>query len=150
MREQLRNIETLQDDGELFVFRTVRDGEPLLVVRPVLSLSTVKSAAENLLVIVDDLLDFDKIEAGKIELAAERFSLRKAVRDCVRALALRAHRKGLDLIYDVSLDVPDKSSVTRLGAPQTANSAFRASSLRSSGWRSHCMRAEENTEVEHT
>jgi hypothetical protein len=34
MREPLPNIETLQDDGELFVFRTVRDGEPLLVVRP--------------------------------------------------------------------------------------------------------------------
>src|SRR5258705_11690905 len=34
MRDPLPNIETLQDDGELFVFRTVRDGEPLLVVRP--------------------------------------------------------------------------------------------------------------------
>ncbi len=34
MREPLPNIETLQDEGELFVFRTVREGQPLLVVRP--------------------------------------------------------------------------------------------------------------------
>src|SRR4029077_13539295 len=72
-----------------------------------LSLSTVKSAAENLLVIIDDLLDFAKIEAGKVELAKEPFSLRQVVRDCVRALAARAHRKGLDLICDVAAEVPD-------------------------------------------
>jgi len=72
-----------------------------------LSLSTVKSAAENLLVIIDDLLDFAKIEAGKVELAKEPFSLRQVVRDCVRALAVRAHRKGLDLICDVAAEVPD-------------------------------------------
>src|SRR6185369_5165852 len=71
-----------------------------------LSLSTVKSAAENLLVIIDDLLDFAKIEAGKVDLAHEAFSLRQVVRDCVRALAVRAHRKGLDLICDVAADVP--------------------------------------------
>jgi PAS domain S-box-containing protein len=73
-----------------------------------LSLSTVKSAAENLLVIIDDLLDFAKIEAGKVELANEPFSLRAVVRDCVRVLAVRAHRKGLDVICDVAADVPDQ------------------------------------------
>jgi PAS domain S-box-containing protein len=73
-----------------------------------LSLSTVKSAAENLLVIIDDLLDFAKIEAGKVELANEPFSLREVVRDCVRVLAVRAHRKGLDVICDVAADVPDQ------------------------------------------
>jgi len=73
-----------------------------------LSLSTVKSAAENLLVIIDDLLDFAKIEAGKVELANEPFSLRAVVRDCVRALAVRAHRKGVDLLCDVATEVPDQ------------------------------------------
>src|SRR5262249_25521539 len=56
-----------------------------------LELSTVKSAAQNLLVIVDDLLDFAKIEAGRVELAREAFSLREIVRDCVRVLAVGAH-----------------------------------------------------------
>ncbi|HWC74883.1 MAG TPA: response regulator [Gemmatimonadales bacterium] len=73
-----------------------------------LALTTVKSAAENLLVIIDDLLDSAKIEAGKVELANEPFSLREVVRDSVRALAVRAHRKGLDLICDVAAEVPDQ------------------------------------------
>jgi PAS domain S-box-containing protein len=70
-------------------------------------LKTVKSAADNLLGIINDLLDFSKIEAGKLELDPAEFSLRSAVGDTLRALAVRAHNKGLELIYDVHADVPD-------------------------------------------
>ena len=71
------------------------------------SLWTVKSAANNLLGIINDLLDFSKIEAGKLELVPADFSLRGAVGDTLRALAVRAHKKGLELIYHVQPDVPD-------------------------------------------
>jgi signal transduction histidine kinase/CheY-like chemotaxis protein len=71
------------------------------------SLLTVKSAADSLLVLINDLLDFSKIEAGRFELQAEEFSLRTALRDTVRALAIRAHRKGLDLKSLVHWNVPD-------------------------------------------
>jgi PAS domain S-box-containing protein len=71
------------------------------------SLKTVKSAAESLLGIINDLLDFSKIEAGKLELVPADFSLRAAVGDTLRALAVRAHKKGLELIYQVHPDVPD-------------------------------------------
>jgi two-component system sensor histidine kinase/response regulator len=71
------------------------------------SLKTVKSAADSLLGIINDLLDFSKIEAGKLELAPTDFSLRRAVADTLRALAVRAHKKGLELIYQVQPDVPD-------------------------------------------
>src|SRR5204863_747903 len=71
------------------------------------SLKTVKSAADSLLGIINDLLDFSKIEAGKLELVPADFSLREAVGDTLRALAVRAHRKGLELIYHVQPDVPD-------------------------------------------
>src|SRR2546430_9191850 len=71
------------------------------------SLKTVKSAADNLLGILNDLLDFSKIEAGKLELDPTDFSLRAALADTVRALAMRAHKKGLELIYHVQPDVPD-------------------------------------------
>jgi PAS domain S-box-containing protein len=71
------------------------------------SLKTVKSAADNLLGIINDLLDFSKIEAGKLELVPADFSLRGAVGDTLRALAARAHKKGLELIYQVQPDVPD-------------------------------------------
>ena len=70
-------------------------------------LKTVKSAADNLLSIINDLLDFSKIEAGKLELDPGDFSLRAAVGDTLRALAVRAHKKGLELIYQVQPEVPD-------------------------------------------
>jgi PAS domain S-box-containing protein len=70
-------------------------------------LRTVRSAADNLLGIINDLLDFSKIEAGKLELAPADFSLRAAVGDTLRALAVRAHKKGLELIYDVQPEAPD-------------------------------------------
>jgi PAS domain S-box-containing protein len=71
------------------------------------SLKTVKSAADNLLGILNDLLDFSKIEAGKLELEPADFSLRPALRDTVRAMATRAHQKGVELVSDVRPDVPD-------------------------------------------
>jgi two-component system sensor histidine kinase/response regulator len=70
-------------------------------------LKTVKSAADNLLGIINDLLDFSKIEAGKLALDLADFSLRAALGDTLRALAVRAHRKGLELASDVVPDVPD-------------------------------------------
>src|SRR5262249_21346784 len=70
-------------------------------------LKTVKSAADNLLVIINDLLDFAKIEPGKMELDPADFALRTAMGDTMRALAVRAHKKGLELIYQVQPDVPD-------------------------------------------
>ena len=71
------------------------------------SLQTVKAAADNLLGILNDLLDFAKIEAGKLELDRADFSLRAVVGDTLRALAVRAHKKGLELIYLAQSDVPD-------------------------------------------
>ena len=71
------------------------------------SLRTVKSAADSLLSIINDLLDFAKIEAGKLELAPVDFSLRAAVGDSLRALAVRAHTKGLELACNIQPDVPD-------------------------------------------
>jgi len=70
-------------------------------------LRTVKTAADNLLGIINDLLDFSKIEAGKLELDSADFSLRAALGDTLRALAVRAHRKGLELVCHVQPDVPD-------------------------------------------
>jgi two-component system sensor histidine kinase/response regulator len=70
-------------------------------------LNTVKSAADNLLGIINDLLDFSKIESGKLMLDLCDYSLRTVVGDTLRALAVRAHRKGLELVCNVQPDVPD-------------------------------------------
>jgi CheY-like chemotaxis protein len=56
---------------------------------------------------IDDLLDFAKIEAGKLALDVADFSLRGVLGDTLRALAVRAHAKGLELIYHVESEAPD-------------------------------------------
>ena len=71
------------------------------------NLKTVKSAADNLLGILNDLLDFSKIEAGKIELDPADFSLRSTLDGTLRTLAMRAHRKGLELVCQVQRELPD-------------------------------------------
>ena len=70
-------------------------------------IETVKASAEALLLIINDILDFSKIEAGKLELDPTPFSLRDGLADLLKQLALRAHKKGLELICDVHPDVPD-------------------------------------------
>ena len=71
------------------------------------SLETVRASAESLLDILNDILDFSKVESGKLELEAESFSVRDAVSDAVRPLALSADRKRLELVTDVHANVPD-------------------------------------------
>src|SRR5262245_58048383 len=70
-------------------------------------LTVVRSSAEALLLVIDDLLDFSRVEAGKLELDRAPFSLRAVVNDTLRSFALRAHRKGLELVGRIHPDVPD-------------------------------------------
>ncbi len=69
-------------------------------------LDTVRSSAEALLTIINDVLDFSKMEAGKLELEATEFDIRDTVGLVLKALALRAHQKDLELACDIASDVP--------------------------------------------
>ncbi|WP_407280086.1 response regulator [Aromatoleum evansii] len=71
-------------------------------------LETVKSSADALLTIIDDVLDLSKIEAGRLELESVVFSLRNVLGDTMRGLAVSAHRKGLEVLLDVAPDLPDR------------------------------------------
>jgi PAS domain S-box-containing protein len=64
-------------------------------------------SADNLLFIVDDILDFSRIEAGKLHLDPIAFRLRGVLRDTLQAQALRAQDKGLALAWHVHADVPE-------------------------------------------
>ena len=70
-------------------------------------LRMVKSSAEALLTVINDILDFSKIEAGRLELNPAEFDLRRMVGEAMKALALRAHQKNLELICDLRPEVPD-------------------------------------------
>jgi len=71
-------------------------------------LELVKSSAEALLSLVNDVLDFSKYEAGKLGLDCVEFSLRALVRDVLRPLALRASVSGLAFESVVEEGLPDR------------------------------------------
>jgi signal transduction histidine kinase/CheY-like chemotaxis protein len=69
-------------------------------------LLTVKSSADRLLTIINEILDFSKMEAGKTVLDLVAFHLPSVVKDVMRSLALLAHQKGLDFGVHIAPDVP--------------------------------------------
>ncbi len=70
--------------------------------------STVSKSGLALLTIINDILDFSKIEAGKLELDLSPFNMRSALDDVAALLATRAHAKGIELVMDFSIDLPDR------------------------------------------
>jgi len=71
------------------------------------SLLLVRSSAESLLRVINDILDVSKIEAGRMSLEPVAFELRGELERFIRTLAFRAEEKGLTLHCDVTPDVPD-------------------------------------------
>ncbi|HEY4311215.1 MAG TPA: PAS domain S-box protein [Pirellulales bacterium] len=69
-------------------------------------LKLVLESADSLLSIINDLLDFSKIEAGKFDLDPIPFEIHESIGDTMKSLAVRAHKKGLELVHDISPDVP--------------------------------------------
>jgi signal transduction histidine kinase/CheY-like chemotaxis protein/HPt (histidine-containing phosphotransfer) domain-containing protein len=72
------------------------------------SLELVQLSAESLMTVINDILDFSKIEAGKLDFEAIEFRLRDLLGDTLKTLALRAHRKGIELTCDIGEDVPER------------------------------------------
>jgi PAS domain S-box-containing protein len=70
-------------------------------------LQMVQSSAEGLLRIVNDILDFSKIEAGRFDLEIADFDFRDLLDQTLKAFALRAHQKGLELSLRVDPAVPE-------------------------------------------
>lgn len=70
-------------------------------------LNTIERSANNLLAIINDVLDFSKLEAGKLILESIPFPLRNALDEVVTLLAHAAHDKGLELTLNIRNDVPD-------------------------------------------
>ncbi len=70
-------------------------------------LDAVKTSGESLLTIINDILDFSKIEACKLDLESVDFKLRDILDQTMRALAVRAHGKGLELACQILPNVPN-------------------------------------------
>ena len=71
-------------------------------------LSIVLDSAEALLKLINDILDFSKIDAGKLEIEKVEFGLRDCVGGAMKALAVQAHQRGLELVTHVFPGVPER------------------------------------------
>jgi two-component system sensor histidine kinase/response regulator len=69
-------------------------------------LSKIKSSAHALLGIINDMLDFSKIEAGKLEIEETHFHLEKVLKNLSNVVTLKAEEKGLEILFDIKIDVP--------------------------------------------
>ncbi len=58
--------------------------------------------------VINDILDYSKIEAGKLDLDPIEFVLRDLVEETLEAIAIRAHQKGLELACEIHPDVPER------------------------------------------
>ncbi|MEO1563456.1 MAG: response regulator [Pseudomonadota bacterium] len=67
---------------------------------------TIRNSGEALLVILNDILDYSKIEAGQMELFPSEFDLEETVFEAITLLQSRARDKGLDLLLDYDLHLP--------------------------------------------
>jgi len=77
---------------------------------------TIRSSGEALLTIINDILNFSKIDSGKLELEQRPFDLRGCVEESLDLLAARAAEKGVNLLYEFDAHTPEMvvGDVTRL------------------------------------
>jgi PAS domain S-box-containing protein len=70
-------------------------------------MNLVKTSSSSLLLLLNDILDYSKIESGKLRFEQMDFQLRETLDSTIRALGLRVHEKKLELACRVLPDVPD-------------------------------------------
>jgi signal transduction histidine kinase/CheY-like chemotaxis protein len=77
---------------------------------------TIRVSGESLLTIINDILDYSKIEADKIELEEQPFEIRQCVEEALDLLTQKAAEKKLELAAVIAEDVPEAvlGDVTRL------------------------------------
>jgi PAS domain S-box-containing protein len=71
-------------------------------------LETAKTSANGLMDILNDVLDFSSLEAGKVQIERSPFRLRETIGDALKLLAVRAREQGLELNQLVSKAVPER------------------------------------------
>ena len=69
-------------------------------------LGKLHSASQSLLGIINDILDYSKIEAGKLDLESTEFQLSQVLESTAKLFSFSAEAKGLELVFDAEPDLP--------------------------------------------
>jgi signal transduction histidine kinase/CheY-like chemotaxis protein len=69
-------------------------------------LNTIKQSSDNLLHIINEILDYSKIEAGKIEFKQEGFNLEAELKKVQQLFSLEAGKKNLQLTVNIDSSLP--------------------------------------------
>ncbi|MBC2606959.1 ATP-binding protein [Pelagicoccus albus] len=79
-------------------------------------LNTIRISGDTLLTLINDILDYSKIESGKLDIEKATFSVRDCVEEAADLLASKAAEKGIDLLCRVDLNTPSEvvGDITRL------------------------------------
>lgn len=80
------------------------------------TLNTISFAVDNLIIMINDLLDFQKIEAGKLSIEKAPFNLTELIRQVIKGLTFHARdsKNSLNLNLDSNLDLDVKGDKTRI------------------------------------
>jgi signal transduction histidine kinase len=73
-------------------------------------LETARGCAHGLLRVIDDVLDFSRVEAGKLAIERSHFDVGEVLRDIIRSMEPSANEKKLRIICDVGPEVPTVAS----------------------------------------
>jgi len=84
-------------------------------------LSKVQTSSKAMLSLLNDILDYSKIEAGKISLEQEEFSPEETIENVGNLFSIRAEEAGLDLFYEIDKDIPQRLVGDALRLAQVLN-----------------------------
>ena len=67
----------------------------------------ISNSAASLMSVINDVLDFSKIESGKLEMQSEEFGPWQTIEEVVDTLAPKAFERGIELFSDIEMDMPE-------------------------------------------
>jgi signal transduction histidine kinase len=68
----------------------------------------IRSSSDTLVSVINDILDFTKLDSGKMKLKHSDFSIRNGIKEVFTLFSVSAERKGLQLEYEIEEAVPDR------------------------------------------
>ena len=82
--------------------------------------NSIRVCADTLLIVINDILDYSKLEAGKLKLYYSPLNLKETIMEVVRALIYTNHERGLETKVDLDLD----SNLLVMGDPVRLHQLF--------------------------